>query len=275
MRSSRRYARGRRRPVGCPPPRSGVPESAARPNGSQRELWPTAGLVRSRFGSWGAALRACGYRPRWRPSTPDELVAALRRDAASRGAHRPSTTGRPRPPTARTPAVSWDLRFVDGRAAHRWACTIGAALERARDDRGTSCIERTPRAPAALSRVAASRGRSPRRRRRLASFWLLARGARGRRGRRAAGRRVAPLRGLRYRQRALTPTGCPRCAHRSAARPRRATSRHGSRAQPLGSLVLRQVETHPGSLTSDPAAQRGWPASQLRLRRRARRAMCH
>jgi hypothetical protein len=36
----------------------------------ERDRWPSAQLVRSRFGSWDVALRAAGYRARWRGGHP-------------------------------------------------------------------------------------------------------------------------------------------------------------------------------------------------------------
>lgn len=51
--------------------------------------WPSVQVVRSRFGSWGAAMRAAGHRARWRTYMPDELIEALRREAARLG--RPPT----------------------------------------------------------------------------------------------------------------------------------------------------------------------------------------
>jgi hypothetical protein len=67
------------------------------------ERWPSVQLVRSRFGSWEAALRAAGYRARWRRYTRDEMIAALRREANRLGRppiQREWATGSPDRPNA-------------------------------------------------------------------------------------------------------------------------------------------------------------------------------
>jgi hypothetical protein len=69
----------------------------------ERDRWPTAQLVRSRFGSWDAALRAAGYRARSRGHTPDVLIAALRQEAGRLGrppAQREWATASPHRPNA-------------------------------------------------------------------------------------------------------------------------------------------------------------------------------
>jgi hypothetical protein len=87
---------------------------------AERDRWPSAQLVRSRFGSWDTALRAAGYRARWRGHTPDELIAALSREADRLG--RPPTqhewaTGSPHRPNATSVA----------RAFGSWAAGLRAA----------------------------------------------------------------------------------------------------------------------------------------------------
>jgi hypothetical protein len=74
----------------------------------------------TRFGSWDAALRAPGYGARWRGHTPDELIAALTREADMLG--RPPTqhewaTGSPDRPNATSVA----------RAFGSWAAGLRAA----------------------------------------------------------------------------------------------------------------------------------------------------
>jgi hypothetical protein len=86
----------------------------------ERDRWPSAQLVRSRFGSWDAALRAAGYRGRWRGHTPDELIAALRREANRLG----------RPPTQREWATASPHRPNASsvvRAFGSWAAGLRAA----------------------------------------------------------------------------------------------------------------------------------------------------
>ena len=120
-RSSRRCAPGRRE-TGAPPTTSEWdPGARAAPKWRrERDRWPSAQLVRSRFGSWDAALRAAGYRARWRAHTPDELIAALRREADRLG--RPPTqrewaTGSPHRPNASSVARTFGSWAAGLRAA--------------------------------------------------------------------------------------------------------------------------------------------------------------
>jgi hypothetical protein len=90
---------------------AGLPGERAAPEWRPAaDRWPSARLVRSRFGSWDAALRAAGYRARWGRYTPDELIAALRREAASLG----------RPPVQRDWATG-------SRAARVWCSAYSAS----------------------------------------------------------------------------------------------------------------------------------------------------
>jgi hypothetical protein len=157
-------------------------ERAAPSSRRQRDRWPSVHLVRSRFGSWEAALRAAGFRPRWRPYRRNELRDALRREASRLG----------RPPTQRAWATA--APTAPTRAA---SCTSSApgppvygppdwsrrrrAAGATRDPRGAAGMDRPPRPPAALDRLAALRGRPPHRRPRTGPLRQLARRPRGRR----------------------------------------------------------------------------------------------
>jgi hypothetical protein len=121
-RSLRRCVRGRRRSAPRRPPLSGTPARAAPKWEQERKRWPSAQLVRSRFGSWAAALRAAGYRSRWRghTHTQDELITALRREADRLG----------RPPTQREWATGSQHRpnaSTVARAFGSWAAGLRAA----------------------------------------------------------------------------------------------------------------------------------------------------
>jgi len=47
--------------------------------------WPSAGTVQHTCGGWAAAVKAAGYAPAWRAFTDQEVIDALREDAAELG----------------------------------------------------------------------------------------------------------------------------------------------------------------------------------------------
>ena len=113
--------------------------------------WPPAGTVQRLHGSWAAALSAAGHSPAWRAFTDQEVIEALRADAAQLGRAPLQREWQQRP--AGTPSVGAVISHFGA-----WNRGLRAAGLRVPHQRGKWTRERVIRE---LQRDAQKRGRAP------------------------------------------------------------------------------------------------------------------